>query len=132
MKQRLRGFTPVILLFIILNGFFLGGRNMLLRWGINQDVVIIGNLILFCITAFSFFVGLKGLNNPNPHAFVRSVYTGMMIKLFACVFAAFIYISANRDSISKPALFTCMGLYLVYTFLEVSLLTKLMKKKPNE
>jgi small neutral amino acid transporter SnatA (MarC family) len=43
-------FLPVVLVFIILNGFFLTGKNMLQQWGANQDVLIVGNLVLFVIT----------------------------------------------------------------------------------
>jgi Ca2+/Na+ antiporter len=84
---------------------------------------------LFLITFLSFVLGLRGLKNPNPHAFVRSVYTSMMLKLFLCIIAAFIYIAMYRDNLNKPALFICMGLYLVYTFMEVSILMKLLKEK---
>lgn len=123
---------PVVFFFIALNGFFISGKNMLARWGVDQDVMIIGNLLLFIITLLSFLLAQKGLKNPNPHAFVRSVYSSMMIKLFICIIAAFIYISMYRDNLNKPALFTCMGLYLVYTFMEVSILMKLLKEKTNE
>lgn len=123
---------PVVVFFIVLNGFFISGKNMLARWGVDQDVMIIGNLLLFIITLLSFLLAQKGLKNPNPHAFVRSVYSSMMIKLFICIIAAFIYISMYRDNLNKPALFTCMGLYLVYTFMEVSILMKLLKEKTNE
>jgi hypothetical protein len=105
---------------------------MLDRWGVDQDVVLIGNLLLFGITLLSFLLAQKGLKSSNPHAFVRSVYSSMMIKLFLCIIAAFIYIAMYRDNLSKPALFTCMGLYLVYTFMEVSILMKLLKGRANE
>lgn len=131
-KRRLKPFLPIIIFFITLNGFFISGKNMLARWGVDQDVVIWGNLLLFLITLFSFLLGQRGLKNPNPHAFVRSVYSGMMLKLFVCVIAAFIYIAMFRDALNKPALFTCMGLYLVYTFMEVSILMKLLRGKANE
>lgn len=131
-KRRVKSFLPIVLIFIVLNGFFISGKNMLARWGVDQDVVIIGNLLLFIISVVSFLLGVRGLKNPNPHAFVRSVYTSMMLKLFICIIAAFIYISMYRDTINKPALFTCMGLYLLYTFVEVSILTKLLKGKTNE
>ena len=131
-KRRFRSFAPIIIFFVALNGFFISGKRMLERWGVDQDVVIIGNLLLFLITLLSFWMALRGLKNPNPHAFVRSVYSSMMLKLFICIIAAFIYISMNRDSLNKPALFTCMGLYLVYTFTEVSILMKMLKGKTNE
>ena len=131
-KRRVKSFLPIVVIFVILNGFFIAGKTMLARWGVDQEVVIIGNLLLFVISIVSFLLGLRGLKNPNPHAFVRSVYTSMMLKLFICIIAAFIYISMYRDNINKPALFTCMGLYLLYTFVEVSILTKLLKGKTNE
>ncbi|HEU0112557.1 MAG TPA: hypothetical protein VFQ73_16900 [Flavisolibacter sp.] len=124
-----KSFTPVIILFIVLNGFFIAGKNLLAKWGMDRDVVIIGNLILFVITLVSFTLGQRGLKNPNPHAFVRSVYSSMMLKLFLCIIAVFIYVSLNRTSYNQPALFTCMGLYLVYSFMEVSILMKLLKGK---
>jgi len=130
-KNKLKGFLPVIIFFIALNGFFISGKNMLNRWGVDQDVVIYGNLLLFLLTLFSWLLGQRGLKNPNPHAFIRSVYMSVMLKLFVCIIAALIYISINKTGLNKPGLFTCMGLYLVYTFLEVSLLMKLLKGKKN-
>jgi hypothetical protein len=131
MNTTLKGLRPVILLFIVLNGFFIGGKNMLIRWGADHEVLIIGNAILFLITIVSFILAQKGLNNPNSYAFVRAVYGGIMIKLFLCLAAAFIYISTNKAKLNKPALFICMGLYLVYTFMEVSALMKLLRGKKN-
>jgi len=122
---------PVILVFIVLNGFFISAKNMLQRWNVDQDIAIIGNTLLFIITLSSFLLAQRGLKNPNPHAFVRSVYMSVMLKLFVCIIAAFIYIALNKSKLNKPALFICMALYLVYTFLEVGSLTKLLKQKKN-
>jgi hypothetical protein len=130
-KNKLKGFLPVIIFFIALNGFFISGKNMLNRWGVDQEVVIYGNLLLFLITLFSWLLAQSGLKNPNPHAFIRSVYMSVMLKLFVCMIAAFVYIAINKSGLNKPGLFTCMGLYLVYTFLEVSLLMKVLKQKKN-
>lgn len=130
-KNKLRTFFPVIIIFIVLNGFFISGRNMLARWQADQDVLIIGNLLLFVVTLLSFLLAQKGLKTPNSHAFVRSVYGSMMLKFFVCLIAAFIYIFSFRKELNKPALFICMGLYLVYTFLEVAALMKLLKQHRN-
>jgi len=122
---------PLIVFFILLNALFLSGKNFLERYGADQSVLIFGNLVLFSATLLSFFFARRGLMANNPHAFVRSVYASIMIKLFACLVAATIYIFFFRKNLNKPALFTCMGLYLVYTFIEVSVLTKLLKEKKN-
>jgi len=122
---------PMLLVFIILTALFIMGRNMLARWGIDQSVVIVGNLILFAVSLLSFLLSQRSMKSENPNVFVRAMYTNFMIKLFVCVAAAFIYFTAAKPNINKPGLFVCMGLYVVYTVIEVSSLTKLLRKKKN-
>ena len=124
-------FVPVIVLFVLLNAFFIAGKSLLQRWGADSDVLIIGNALLFVITLISYLLAQKALKNSNTHAFIRAIIGGIMIKLFVSVIAAFIYISLFKKQLNKPALFTCMGLYLVYTFLEVSVLTRQLKQNTN-
>ena len=132
LRNKFRDFAPIALLFVILNGLFIGLRASLLNWNIDQDVLVIGNLFLFIITFFSFLIAKKGLQHQNTHVFMRSVMGSIMIKMFLAIIAAFIYIAIYKKGLNKPALFICMGLYLVYTFLEVSVLTRILRRKPNE
>ena len=131
MRRNRSPLLPIIIFFILLNALFLTSKNFLERGGFEQAVLIIGNLILFAATLASFLFAKRGLRSENPQAFVRSVYASIMIKLLICVIAAMVYIFLFRKNVNRPALFTCMGLYLVYTFIEVSVLTKLLKKKKN-
>jgi hypothetical protein len=128
MRNR-KSFFPIILFFIILNALFLSGRSLLARWNADQEVLLMGNLFLFIITIISFIIAARGLNTTNPHAFVRSVYASIMIKLFIIIIVAFIYIATMKKDLNKPAFFTLMGLYLIYSFIEVSILTKMLKRK---
>lgn len=130
-NSKLRGFVPVILVMILLNGVFSIGKKFLQEKNVDADVLIVGNTLLFVITLISFLLARRGLDNSNPHAFVRSVYISVMLKLFVCIIAAFIYISVYKSNLNKPALFVCMGLYLAYTFLEVATLMKMLKEKNN-
>lgn len=130
-EDKPRPFLPVVILFIILNGFFISGKNLLTKWNADQTVLIVGNLILFFATLLSFLLSIRGLKSDNPNAVVRSVYGSFMIKFFTCIIAAFIYIMSVKKNVNKPALFACMGLYLVYTFIEVSILTRMSKRKKN-
>ena len=122
---------PMIILFVLLSGFFVAGKNILAKWGIDQSVVIIGNLILFVITLISFLLSRRSLKSDNPQAFVRAMYGSVMIKLFVCAIAAFIYFNIAKKDVNKPGLFICMGLYIIYTSIEVSSLTKLLRNKKN-
>jgi hypothetical protein len=128
-RQRLKGFLPLILLFVVLNAFFISGKHLLQKWNADQDVLILGNALLFIVSIISFLLARRAMNNPNPHAFVRSIYISVMVKLFVCMIAAFVYISLYKSQLNKPALFTCMGMYLLYTFMEVSGLMRMLKQK---
>ena len=130
-ENSFRPFLPVIILFIILNGFFITGKTLLEKWNTDPSVLIIGNLVLFLVTFSSFLLSQRGLRSGNPHAFIRSMYGSFMIKLFVCVLVALVYILSFKKNVNKPALFACMGIYLVYSFVEVSVLTKMTKKKKN-
>lgn len=130
MKSR-KPWLPLILLFIFLNAIFLGTKNFLIKQGIDQEVLIGGNLVLLIATALSFYISQKSISSPNPNSSVRSLYGSFMIKFFLIAVAAFIYIMMARKNVNKPALLICMGLYLVYTFVEISSLQKLLKQKKN-
>jgi heme/copper-type cytochrome/quinol oxidase subunit 3 len=130
-RKGLKGPVPIILFFIILNGLFVAARPMLQRWGADLDVLLIGNAFLLVVSLLSYLLAKRGLTNTNPHAFVRGVYSGILLKLFVCMIAAFVYISIYKKDLNKPAFFTLMGLYLVYTFIEVSVLTKELKQQKN-
>ncbi|MEO6611790.1 MAG: hypothetical protein ABIT05_02615 [Chitinophagaceae bacterium] len=99
--------------------------------GIDGWVVLSANVIIYFATAFSFWFSERSLRSPNPNASVRSLYGSFMIKFFVIIMAALIYIMVEKKNVNKPALFVSMGLYLVYTILEVSSLQKLLKQKKD-
>ncbi|MET0393750.1 MAG: hypothetical protein ABW019_11445 [Chitinophagaceae bacterium] len=130
-ENKFKPLVPVLLIFIILNAFFIAGKTMLGRWGINHEVLIVGNLLLALVTFVSYSLLQRSLGSANPHSFMRAIYGGFIIKFILIAAAAFIYIMATREKVNKPAIAICMFLYLVYTFLEVSVLTRMLKEKKN-
>lgn len=122
---------PMVLVFILINGFFVLAKSALDKWGVDQSVAIGGNLILFLVSLASFLLTRRSLRSANPNAFVRAIYGSFIIKFFVCAIAAFAYIMTVKKEVNKPALFICMALYIVYTALEVSALLKLLKQKKN-
>jgi len=130
-RQALRYFLPAILLFIILNMSFFVLINRFENWGFDTMVLAVGNIVLFTITFISYLMCVKALYAKNNHAFFRLVYGSFIIKLLLLAAAAFIYIMTAQKQVNKPALFLCMGLYVVYTFIEVTALMKFTRpKKP--
>ena len=122
---------PMILVFILLNGFFIVGRSWLEKKGVDQQVLIIGNLILLAVSILTFWLTWRSLKSQNTHVFVRALYSGFIIKFFAIALAAFIYILLAEKNLNKPALFCVMGLYIVYSAIEVNTLLRVLKQKKN-
>ncbi len=130
-RQTLRFFRPAIFIFFFLNiGFFTLGKKIA-TWGFDQNVLVVGNIILFVICLVSFLMSIKGMLSKNNHVFFRLVYGSFIIKLFLIAGIAFAYIITVKKEVNKPALFLCMGLYIIYTVIEVAGLMKSGKQKPN-
>ncbi|MBI1344531.1 MAG: hypothetical protein GC171_16545 [Terrimonas sp.] len=130
-RQPMRLFLPGTILFIGLNSFFLFFPENLQAINIDKDVVIIGNAFIFLVTLISFMMSAKGLLSKNNHAFFRLIYGSFILKLFLLAAVAFAYIMVMKKDVNKPGLFMCMGLYLVYTFIEVRGLMILSKNNKN-
>jgi hypothetical protein len=130
-REGLKHFSPAIFIFIFLTVFFITGKNLLVKQAIDQNVLLIGNLFLFILTSVSFWLMANGMKTKNTAAFLRGVYGGMMLKLFGCMIAAAVYIFMFKKDVNKQALFVCMGLYIIYTFIEVKGLMKLSASKKD-
>jgi len=103
---------------------FLICRNFLQANGVDWQVVSGGNLLIYLITIASLHLLTKGLTAPNTPRFLGNAFGGILLKLMVCAIAAFIYIFMVRKAVNKPALFICMGLYLVYSFVEMRIILK--------
>ncbi|RYF96012.1 MAG: hypothetical protein EOO00_03765 [Chitinophagaceae bacterium] len=130
-RNMLKLARPMILFFILLNAMLITGKSFLVRKGIDQDVVIIGNLLLFTVTIVTYIISYRSLFAKNPNVFIRAMYGGFVIKFFVIAIAAFIYIMSAKKEVNKTALFICMGLYLLYTVMEVTALFRVLKSKKH-
>jgi hypothetical protein len=130
-KQSFQHFFPAIVFFLVLNSGFLAMMKKVESWGFDYSVLVFGNLIVFGISFLSYWMAVRGLTTKNTHAFFRWVYGSVMIKLFLLAGVAFAYIMMSKKDVNKPSLFFCMGLYVIYTFIEVSALMKVNKQKTN-
>lgn len=130
-KNLLQSIRPLLIVFVFLTVFFITGKSWLEKKGIDRDVLVIGNLILFAVSLLAFLITSRAFSSPNPQAFVRAMYGSFIIKFFIVAVAAFIYIMATRKNVNKPALIACVGLYIIYTGMEIRALMKLLKEKKN-
>jgi hypothetical protein len=125
-----RAFLPILAVFLVFSGLIIGGAAILKEWNTDGRVLLGGNELFFGLTAVSYFLHIKSLRNPNPHVFVRMIYGSLIIKMIVCMVAALLYGWLTR-SVNKNAILGCFILYAIYTFLEVRVLMKFLKKSPN-
>lgn len=119
----------LLALFVLLNIFFFAAHDWLTKKGVNNDVLIIGNLILFIATILSVIIYLRSLRSSAGSAAVKGMYGSFMVKFFTCLVAAFAYIMIAKKDVNKSALIICLVLYIVYTVIEVSSLQKIIRQQ---
>jgi Kef-type K+ transport system membrane component KefB len=112
-------FLPLVLFFLIFTCVGFLADAFLLRMSINAHVVLAANAILFLLAIVGLNMQIKSVKNTNPHAMVRGVMGSVVLKLFVLGTAAFLYLYSAGESKSVNALFVSMGLYILYTWMEV-------------
>jgi hypothetical protein len=129
MSAKLRSITPLVLVFLLVSIFCLVFRSTLASWNIDWKVVLTGNLFLFIVSLFSYYLHFRALTTTNNHAFLRFVYSAFIGKFFLVITFVVIYALAAGKATNRLGLFTCLGLYIVYTYIETSALMKMNKRK---
>ena len=129
MQNKRKQILPLIFLFIFLNTFFLLMPAFLKKYGIDRDVLIIANALLFLTNFIAFFLQQRALQNSNPNVFVRSMMASMLIKMVVLLGAFLAYVVLFGKTVNKPAIYISIFLYLLYLAVEVALVMKLNKQK---
>lgn len=120
---------PIILLFVIIEASILVFTNQIEAKGIAPNVLTSGNLILFILTMVTALIQKKALTNVNPNVFIRSIMTGMLIKMLLGGLIIILYATFSGDNFNKAAIFGVMIMYLFYLATEVTIVMNLNKRK---
>lgn len=120
---------PLLLIFISVNAFILLTPALWLKYHIDEDVLIYANLIFLSTGILVFFIQKKALTNSNPNVFIRSIMSGMLIKMFTTVIAVFAYVMRAGKGFDKKAVFISLFLYLIYLAAEVIAISQQNKKR---
>ncbi len=127
----IKKFIPVIGLFLLINLILFMFGSSLKESGFNIGFLVAANAILFLITFLGFYVQTKGVRSTNVNAFIRGVYSSLLIKMFIIVVAIVIYILVMGGKTDKLSILTAMGIYIIYTAVEIVQLMKIARKKPD-
>ncbi len=124
-------YIPLIVLFGLVNAICFLFSDALKQKQIDPIMVAGANTLLFLICSLSIRSQIRSVNNTNPHAMVRSVMGSVVLKLFVLGTAAFIYLYNVGEAQSVNGIFLSMGLYILYTWLEVKMAMKLKPTKKD-
>ncbi|MEP6748332.1 MAG: hypothetical protein ABJB86_11445 [Bacteroidota bacterium] len=126
-----RSAAPLLIVFAIITAFLILGRQRLEGWGVDQTVVIIGNLILFAVSTASLLLYQRAMAHPTTPGFLRNTYSGLFLKLLVCIITILIYVFTNREKVNKPGILICVFFYFIYTLLEMRSLMQWNKARRN-
>ena len=131
MKENYSKFVPVMVLFIFINAMVFIFISFLELHGFGIEFLLIANLVLFLLSFSGLFIQMKALKSSNINAFIRGVYSSLLLKIFIVIIEFGLYLFITRGKVNKPSLFTSMALYIFYTSIEVTQLMKISRKKTN-
>jgi len=130
-QSLIKKFMAVIGLFLLINLVVFIFYGSLQEYGFNVGFLIVANAILFILTFLGFYLQTKGVRSTNINAFIRGIYSSLLLKMFVIVAAILIYILLLGGETNTPSILASMGIYLVYTILEVIQLMKIARQKPD-
>ncbi len=124
-KSLTKTLMPLFFVFVIVNCVAILAKPQLEKFHISADVIIVANCILFFVSSVSIALHKKASEKENPNAIVRSMMLASLIKLMVVAFSVVIYVYIVGTKRNTYGIFCGMGLYLIYTFLEVKIASKL-------
>jgi len=120
---------PLFTSFIICTILIFTAWIFLAGSGVDYAVLIGANCLFFLVSLLVFRMQYRAMYNSNPNVFVRSVMTGMIIKVFVCLAAVVAYYFLSGKYFNKPAVYFSMIIYMIFLTVEVRAIMKLNKQK---
>lgn len=111
-------FLPVTALFVLMNTIGLYCIYFFPIKGIKLSFILVVNLMLFILALFNFW-RIRKMDLSKPNQMVQSVMMGTLVKMMIFAIAALIYSRQNLGPVGLITLFISMGIYLMYTVLEI-------------
>lgn len=110
--------------FILFNAIIILGKEYLIQLDLKPMFLTIVNIMLFLMSLVN-HIRLKNMDQQSSQTMVRNVMMGTILKLFVFAGAALIYATQKKAvPVGIPTLLVSMGLYIVYTYIEIKPLLK--------
>ncbi|MFL9483148.1 hypothetical protein ACI6Q2_10265 [Chitinophagaceae bacterium LWZ2-11] len=123
---------PLIAVFLFINGICLYFIQFSQKYGLGNidfGVILWGNVILGLLSIITIAIHYKTVKKGNPQVFIRGVMAGTFLKLMVVMITILVYVNMAGKNKNRTAVLICMGLYVIYTILEVLATSRLNKRK---
>ena len=131
MKKNSTLYLPLFIAFGLVFILVLVFQDYLISNGVNTNFVLSANFVLFTLSVAGLFIQSKGAGSANLNAFLRGIYTSLLMKMFLIVGAVLIYLTVMGGEVNRGAIFISMALYFVFTAIEVKQIMKLVRRKTD-
>ena len=131
MKKNSTLYLPLFLVFGVV--FILGivFKDFLVSKDINANFVQGANFVLFTLSVAGLFIQRRGAVSAHMSAFLRGIYTSLLMKLFLVAGGILVYVTMMGGEVNKGAIFISMALYFIFTAIEVTQIMKLLRRKTD-
>jgi len=110
---------PILALFVSAMAICLSVKYFLPISGLKIDFVIVVNTMLFVVSYFN-LRRISKMDITKPTLMVQSVMLGSLLKMIIFAGAALVYATQKKGPVGISTLLVSMGLYLIYTWLEIN------------
>jgi hypothetical protein len=112
--------APILFLFVFANTVLIFAYSYNgVSTSFNLKFIMVVNLMLFSMSIYN-YIRLRRMDASKPSAMVRSVMVGTLLKMVIFAGAALAYATQKKAPVGYPTLLSSMGLYLIYTWIEIS------------
>lgn len=119
----IKKFQPILIAFLLINLLVAVLNIQIIKTSLGSiqkikiNFLLVVNIMLFLMSVVN-YMRIRKMDASNPHAMVRSVMLGTLLKMVVFAGAALIYATQKIEPVGVSTLIISMGIYLVYTWLE--------------
>ncbi len=119
--------SPIFVVFGIITVVLAVARESIIRYGLDADLLLNGNIFLFILSVLSFLLLHRSVKTPSAQSFIRNFYLSFLVK-FVLVAGVSLTYALSAEKVNRLSVIMCMALYLVYTFIELRIILKESKQ----
>ncbi|MEO7316013.1 MAG: hypothetical protein ABIW47_12560 [Ginsengibacter sp.] len=131
MNKKSTLYLPLFIVFVLVFTLVVVFKNYLVSKEVNTNFILGANFVLFALSIAGLFIQSKGAGSENLNAFLRGIYTSLLMKMLLIVGGILVYITLMGGEVNRPAIFIGMALYFIFTAIEIKQIMKIVRQKKD-